>query len=327
MTDATVTPYATLHPDLILQAIENKGLRCSGSLVALNSYENRVYQVGLDDAEPIVAKFYRPQRWTAESIREEHAFALELTSHDIPVVAPLVIAGETLHTHEQFQFALFKRQGGRAIELDNLEQLEMVGRYIGRMHAVGAARPFQHRIQIDTNSYGRQSFDFLIQNRMIPLELESDYRELVSSILDKLAATFERYHSVQRIRLHGDCHIGNILWREPTPYIVDLDDCLMGPAVQDIWMLLSGNNKHEYQAQLQAILYGYEDFYEFDYRELHLIEALRTLRMLHYSAWLAKRWHDPAFPINFPWFNTIRYWQEQLQQLHEQHALLDNTEI
>jgi Ser/Thr protein kinase RdoA (MazF antagonist) len=326
MQDAA-TPYSTLHPDLILQAIEQCGLPCSGGLVALNSYENRVYQVGLDDAEPVIAKFYRPNRWSPDCIREEHAFALELTSHDIPVIAPLVIEGESLHTYAGFLFALFKRQGGRAIELDNLEQLEMVGRYIGRMHAVGAARPFQHRIQIDINTYGVQPFDFLMQNRIIPLELESQYRELVTSILHKLNTIFTKYQSIQRIRLHGDCHIGNILWRDPLPYIVDLDDCLMGPAIQDIWMLLSGNQPEENRTQLNAILNGYEDFYEFDYRELHLIEALRTLRMLHYSAWLAKRWHDPAFPLNFPWFSTIRYWQEQLQQLHDQHTLLDNVEI
>lgn len=323
MTDMMLTPYAELHPDLILQAIENLGLRCSGSLIALNSYENRVYQVGLDDAEPIIAKFYRPNRWTPACIQEEHTFSLELNAQDIPVVAPLVITGETLHKHENYHFALFKRQGGRALELENLDQLEMVGRYIGRIHAIGATKAFDHRLTLNVDSYGYQSFQYLIQNKFIPVEIETEYCRIVELILTKISQIFAQYESVRKIRIHGDCHIGNILWRDPSLNIVDLDDCLMGPAIQDIWMLLSGSHQAEYKAQLQAILCGYEDFYEFDYRELNLIDSLRTLRMLHYSAWLAKRWTDPAFPLNFPWFNTIRYWQEQLQQLQEQWYLIE----
>lgn len=317
------TPYANLDPSLILNAIEHVGYRCTGNLFALNSFENRVYQIGIEDLAPIIAKFYRPHRWSDEAILEEHRFALELAEYEIPVVAPLVSAnGETLHHFENFRFALFPRQGARIMEINNLEHLEIVGRFIGRIHAVAASSPFQHRLKLDAQSYGYLAYDFLINNNFIPASIKNEFCTTIESALKKVEENFQRVGPVANIRLHGDCHVGNILWHNDGPHIVDLDDCLMGPAVQDIWMLVSGNAPQEMELHMDRIMHGYQQFHDFNYRELHLIESLRTLRMIHYSAWLAKRWNDPAFPINFPWFNTFHYWQEQLHQLNEQNNLL-----
>lgn len=320
------TPYANLDPDLILDAIDSVGFRCTGSLLALNSYENRVYQVGVDESTPLIAKFYRPHRWSDAAILEEHRFASELVDLEIPVVAPLANAeGATLHHYQGYRFALFPRKGGRALELDNMEHLEWMGRFIGRLHAVGASHSFQHRLRLDVQSYGYQSYRFLIENNFIPAHLKDNYCFTVDNILKKLEQKFQQLGSIAYIRLHGDCHVGNVLWNDVGPHIVDLDDCLMGPAIQDIWMLLSGNEE-QIAIQLDLILNGYCEFHDFNFRELHLIETLRTLRMLQYSAWLAKRWEDPAFPLNFPWFNTAYYWQEQLQNLNEQASLLDQQD-
>lgn len=318
------TPYANLDPILILDAVESLGFRCTGGLTPLNSFENRVYQVGIEDEAPIIAKFYRPGRWSDEAIIEEHQFALELRARDIPVIAPIESNnGETLHHHAEFRFALFPRQGGRPLEVDNMEHLEWMGRFIGRMHAVGACKRFQHRIQLDVNTYGEQPYQFLLTNNFIPDELKHNYCLTMEDILQKLRRNFSAFSDIANIRLHGDCHAGNVLWTDKGPHIVDLDDCLMGPAVQDIWMLLSSSNKSELKRQLDCILDGYYEFYDFDWRELKLIESLRTLRMIHYAGWLARRWQDPAFPLNFPWFNTPRYWQEQLHHLREQSDLLE----
>lgn len=319
------TPYSNLNPHLILDAIESVGFHCSGGLLALNSYENRVYQVGIEDAAPIIAKFYRPHRWSNPAIVEEHQFAAELVAHDIPVVAPLTIANQTLHEYQEFRFAVFPRQGGRALELENLEHLEWMGRFLGRLHAVGACQPFQHRLQLDVQSYGHNPYHFLLEGNFIPAELKQNFCFTVEAALQKIKECFQQVESIHYLRLHGDCHAGNILWNNAGPQFVDLDDCLMGPAIQDIWMLVAGDSAPQVDLQLKYILRGYQEFYEFNYRELHLIEALRTLRMIHYSAWLAKRWEDPAFPLNFPWFNTLRYWQEQLQNLNEQLLLLNQT--
>jgi Ser/Thr protein kinase RdoA (MazF antagonist) len=315
------TPYSTLTPDLILEAVESLGLRCSGSLLALNSYENRVYQVGIEDEKPVIAKFYRPNRWSTEAINEEHEFAHELLHHEIPVVAPLLLEDKTLHEHGGFRFALFPRRGGRTLELDNMDQLEWMGRFIGRLHAIGACQPFQHRIQLNAQTYGYVPYQFLIQNNFIPAEIRFNYSQAVEAILQHIEQIFEEVGEVGLLRLHGDCHAGNVLWNTEGPHIVDLDDCLTGPAIQDIWMLLSGNQQ-DVKAQLAHILDGYEEFNDFNVRELKLVEALRSLRMMHYSAWLAKRWEDPTFPLNFPWFNTPRYWQQHLQDLREQLELL-----
>lgn len=320
------TPYENLDPALILDAIESLGFICSGSLHTLNSYENRVYQVGVEDASPLIAKFYRPYRWTNDAILEEHQFAQELLDLEIPVVAPLKTAhGKTLHEHQGYRFALFPRWGGRAFEGENLEQLEWMGRFIGRLHAVGACHPFQHRMHLNVETYGYNTFQFLIENNFIPDHLKTNYCRIVEDLLKKIEVCFTRIGKVNYIRLHGDMHAGNILWNEGGPHIVDLDDCVMGLAIQDIWMLLSGDEAHMH-LQLEHILRGYREFHDFNGREIYLIEALRTLRMLHYSAWIARRWEDPAFPHHFPWFNTPHYWQEQISHLNEQAFLLGSSQ-
>ena len=317
----TPTPYVNLDPDAILSAIESIGFQCNGSLMPLNSYENRVYQIGIEDKEPLIAKFYRPDRWSSDAIIEEHQFASELFQHEIPIVAPIVTNNETLHTYQGFHFALFPRQGGRALELDNLEQLEWMGRLLGRLHAIGACKSFQYRIKVNAETYGYQPYQFLLDNNFIPTEIKQNFCDNMTSALRLVEQQFRAINDYEKIRLHGDCHAGNILWRDTGLHIVDLDDCLTGPAIQDIWMLTSGNT-HDTKIQLKHILQGYREFYHFNPRELHLTEALRTLRMIHYSGWLAKRWEDPAFPINFPWFNTSKYWENQLQHLREQVSLM-----
>ncbi|MCC2667273.1 MAG: hypothetical protein K0S63_1189 [Gammaproteobacteria bacterium] len=317
------TPYANLEPDLILNAVESMGFLCSGSLLALNSYENRVYQVGIEDSAPMIVKFYRPNRWSNEAILEEHQFALELTQHEIPVVAPWVSSAEkTLHEYQGYRFALFPRWGGHALELDSLDQLEWMGRFIGRLHAVGACKPFQHRSFLDIKTHGYSSYDFLIEHHFIPDTIKDEYCRIVKSLLKKIEECFQQAGSINTIRLHGDIHVGNVLWNDAGPHIVDLDDCMMGPAIQDIWMLLSGDET-QMRLQLEYILSGYREFHNFNPRELQLIEALRSLRMLYYSAWLAKRWEDPAFPRSFPWFNTPHYWEEQLRYLGDQLNILN----
>ncbi len=321
---ATNTPYDSLSPDVILDAVDSLGFISSGSLTALNSYENRVYQIGIEDEAPLIAKFYRPLRWSNEAINEEHQFALELMALEIPVIAPLVVKGQTLHEHNGFRFALFPRKGGRAFEVDNMEQIEQLGRFIGRIHAVGSIRPFEHRIRIDAQTYGYQPYQFLQENNFIPEELKHNFSATTETALQLISEKFQAMSDVPTIRLHGDCHAGNILWNGSSLHIVDLDDCLMGPAVQDIWMMLSGSEE-DTKLQLKHILDGYYEFYDFDPRELRLVDALRTLRMIHYAGWLAKRWEDPAFPPNFPWFNTARYWETQLNSLREQVAILSHA--
>lgn len=320
-------PYQSLSPDCILDAIEDTGLRCNGHLHALNSYENRVYQIGVEEGGYVVAKFYRPLRWSDEAIREEHAFAWELAEHEIPVVAPLRDAhGETLHHHEGFRFALYPRRGGRWPELDDPDNLIWIGRFIGRIHAIGAIRPFVHRPTLGIEDYGDESCRYLLEHGFVPRELQLAYRTLAEDVLRQVRTCYARAGEIRLIRLHGDCHPGNILWTDDGPHFVDFDDCRMGPAVQDVWMLLSGE-RPDMTAQLAEILDGYNEFANFDARELHLVEALRTLRMMHYSAWLARRWDDPAFKQTFTWFNTQRYWEEHILALREQAALLDEPPL
>ncbi|AXE36033.1 serine/threonine protein kinase [Chromobacterium phragmitis] len=319
-------PFAGLTPDVILDAVESLGLRASGSLLALNSYENRVYQVGMDEAPPLVAKFYRPQRWSDEAILEEHIFSLQLAEREIPAVPPLVFAGQTLHAHGGFRFALFERRGGRAPELDRDDTLQWVGRFLGRIHALGGTADYLHRPALDPQTFGREPLDFLLAGDWLPSELKEVYRGVAEHALLGVARCFERAGGATSIRLHGDCHVGNLLWTDAGPHFVDFDDSRMGPAVQDLWMLLSGD-RAEQSRQLGEVLAGYEDFREFDMRELNLLEALRTLRLLHYSAWLARRWHDPAFPAAFPWFGAPRYWEEQILALREQIALMDEPPL
>jgi Ser/Thr protein kinase RdoA (MazF antagonist) len=322
----TSPPFAGLTPDCLLDALEGLGLRVSGHLLALNSYENRVYQVGMDDAPPLVAKFYRPERWSDAQILEEHAFVAELAGHEIPVVGALSIAGRTLHHHAGFRFALFPRRGGRAPELDQPDTLQWLGRFLGRIHAVGATAPFALRPTLDVHSFGEEPLAHLADCPFIPAELSEVYLGVARQALDGVRRCYDRAGDIVTLRLHGDCHASNVLWTESGPHFVDFDDSRMGPAVQDLWMLLSGE-RAEQSAQLADLLAGYEDFCEFDTRELYLVEALRTLRLIHYSAWLARRWHDPAFPAAFPWFDNPRYWQDQILALREQIALMDEPPL
>jgi Ser/Thr protein kinase RdoA (MazF antagonist) len=322
----TTPPFAGLTPDALLDALESTGLSCDGRLLALNSYENRVYQIGLNDEAPVVAKFYRPGRWSDEQILEEHAFVAELAAREIPVVAALERDGKTLHHAGGFRFSVFPRRGGRMPELDAPDVLTWLGRFLGRIHAVGAIEPFRLRPSLTQDSFGRQSLDFVLAHDFIPSELSDVYRGVAEQALAGVARCFERAGEVGTLRLHGDCHASNILWTDAGPHFVDFDDSRTGPAVQDLWMLLSGE-RAEQSAQLADLLAGYEDFCEFDTRELYLIEALRTLRLMHYSAWLARRWHDPAFPAAFPWFGSQRYWQDRILELREQIALMDEAPL
>ena len=319
-------PFSGLTPDCVLDAVESIGLRADGRQLALNSYENRVYQIGIEDGPMIVAKFYRPARWADAAILEEHTYSAELAAEEIPVVAPSMINGSTLHSHAGFRFALFERRGGRAPELDNPDTLMWLGRFMGRIHAIGQLKPFEHRPVIDQTTFGTQPRTWLLENNFIPPDLLAAWESVSAQALERVQQCFERAGQVSSLRLHGDCHAGNILWTPDGPHFVDFDDCRSGPAIQDLWMMLSGD-RQEMSLQLDAILEGYQDFCDFNPRELHLVEALRTLRLLHYSAWLAQRWQDPAFPAAFPWFNSQRYWQDRVLELREQVALMDEPPL
>jgi Ser/Thr protein kinase RdoA (MazF antagonist) len=320
-------PFSALTPDLVLDALESVGLYGDGRLLALNSYENRVYQVGMEDGPPVIAKFYRPERWSDAAILEEHAFVQELAQLEIPVVPASPLAGQgTLHHFNGFRFAVFPRHGGRAPELDDPATLEWLGRFIGRIHAAGGAKPFQSRPALDVESFGDAPSAWLLTHGFIPEDLLDAYRSVVRQALDRVRRCYDRAGDVRMLRLHGDCHVGNVLWTDAGPHFVDFDDSRMGPAIQDLWMLLSGD-RADMRRQLSDLLAGYEDFCAFNERELHLIEALRTLRLIHYSAWLAQRWDDPAFPAAFPWFNTQRYWQDRILELREQVALMEEQPL
>jgi Ser/Thr protein kinase RdoA (MazF antagonist) len=310
-------PYAELSPDLVLDALEAKGFHCDGRVLALNSYENRVYQIGLEEALPVVAKFYRPGRWSDAAIREEHAFSAELAAQEIPVVAPLEIGGESLHTHHGFRYAVFPRRGGRWPELGTVTEREWVGRFLGRIHGVGRAGRFVERRRLSLEELGRQARDFVLEGNWMPDYLAAKYEDLTETLLTEVEARAFEWGGARVGRILGDCHRGNILWTDLGPHFVDLDDCLTGPAIQDIWMLLSGGQQ-DMRAELVDLLKGYEQFLPFDRSELALIEPLRALRMIHYSAWLARRWDDPAFPRAFPWFAAPRYWEEHYRALDEQ---------
>jgi Ser/Thr protein kinase RdoA (MazF antagonist) len=314
-------PYAALGPEVVLDACDSAGLRADGRLAPLNSYENRVYQVWLEDGSSRVLKFYRPGRWSDAQIAEEHAFAAELEQREIPVVAPQAVA-----THAGFRFAVYPRRGGRTPELDDPKVLEWIGRFIARIHAVGSARAFEFRESLDARSFGHEPRAFLLQSGFIPPDLLEAWKAVTEQALQGVEHCYARAGAVRNLRLHGDCHPGNILWTPDGPHFVDLDDARMGPVIQDLWMLLSGE-RASMNRQLSDVLAGYEDFMELDRRELHLLEALRTLRLIHYSAWIARRWDDPAFPAAFPWFNTQRYWQDRILELREQIALMDEPPL
>ncbi len=324
-------PYSQLTPERVLAALDGVGLLTDGRLLALNSFENRVYQVGQEEGPPVIAKFYRPGRWSDAAILEEHAFTLELAAREIPVVPPLVLgSGATLLEYQGFRFAAYPRRGGRMPEFDRADTLEWMGRFIGRLHAVGALEPYVHRPTLDIASFGEDSRDFLLAGHWLPADLLPAWKSVMDQALELAGHCFARAGDFTRLRLHGDCHAGNVLWTEGTqmsgPHFVDFDDSRLGPAVQDLWMLLSGDRENQVR-QLADILAGYEDFREFDALELHLVEALRTLRLIHHAAWLARRWDDPAFPAAFPWFNTQHYWQERILELREQIALMQEEPL
>lgn len=314
-------PFQTLTPSFIMDAIESQGFRCDCRTFALNSYENRVYQVGIDEEQPLIAKFYRPGRWSDAQILEEHRFCLELADHELPVVAPWTnLEGQSLFHHGGFRFALYPRQGGHAPEFDNLDNLLILGRMLGRIHRIGSIRPFEFRPALDSQNFGHASVA-LIAEGFIPDEYRDSYLAVTGQLLTAIDACLAGAGPIRSIRTHGDCHAGNILWRGGAPHFVDFDDARQAPAVQDLWMMLSGERPRQ-TAQIDALLEGYREFNDFDPRELRLIEPLRALRMLHHSAWLARRWEDPMFPRTFPWFNTVRYWGEQIIHLREQLAAL-----
>jgi len=318
-------PYAELGPDRVLAAVETSGQRCDGSILALHSFENRVYQVGIEGGPPLIAKFYRPRRWSDAQILEEHAFVAELAEAEIPAVPPLVTDGVTLHHAADLRFAIYPREGGRAPDVEDPDSLTVMGRYLGRIHRVGSLRRFEHRPALDVASYGEASREVLLRSGFIPEELRAAYESVTRDLLERIRA-FPAIESFPSIRIHGDCHMGNVLWREERPHFVDFDDARNGPAVQDLWMMLSGE-REERVGQLCEILEGYETFGVFDPRQLQLIEPLRTLRLMHYAAWIARRWNDPAFPRAFPDFATERYWSNHILELREQLAALDEPPL
>jgi Ser/Thr protein kinase RdoA (MazF antagonist) len=321
--------FSQLNPDLILDAIETLDIRAESGLLALNSYENRVYQFLAEDRKRYVVKFYRPQRWTNEQIQEEHDFSLELQEAEIPVVAPLQLDNhsaenkQSLHHHKGYRFAIFPSAGGRQFEVDNLDQLEWMGRYIGRIHRVAQAKPFVHRPEIDTASYLDTPKIILQNGSLVPHHLQTAFHTILDMVISETKAKFSA--SANQIRLHGDLHPGNILWRDG-PTFVDLDDCRTGASVQDLWMMLSGD-KHQQFIQMDTLIEAYEEFNSFDSKELALIEPLRAMRMVHYMAWLSLRWEDPAFPQAFPWFAEDKYWENQILALKEQYSALQEEPL
>ena len=322
-----VHPYSQLIPDKVLAAVETLGFETDARIFALNSYENRVYQIGLVDSSSIVVKFYRPGRWSREQILEEHAFTKELVELEIPVIAPESFADKgTLIEFEDFQFAIFRQILGRPPELDKLENLLVMGRFVGRIHAVGAINHFSHRKNFRVERIAAESRSFLLDNDFIPPDLVNAYASLSSDLIEAIGQRLLSFGELMTLRIHGDCHPGNVLWKEDKPHFVDFDDTMTGPAIQDLWMLLSGD-RNQRQAQLLEVVEGYNEFFDFRAEELELIESLRTLRLMHYSAWLAKRWSDPAFPQSFPWFNTDPYWANHILELREQLAALDDPPL
>jgi Ser/Thr protein kinase RdoA (MazF antagonist) len=319
-------PYAKLTPEVVLDVLDAVGIHGDGRLLALNSYENRVYQVWREDEPPVIAKFYRPGRWSDAQIAEEHEFVAELAAYELPVVAPLVLEGATVHSLGGFRVAVYPRRGGRAPELDSSTTLAWIGRFIGRIHATGAATRFSHRPALDIASFGDAPRTWLLDHHPLPPDLRDVYAGVSAQALESVRRAFDRAGVIATLRLHGDCHAGNVLWTDDGPHFVDFDDARTGPAVQDLWMLLSGDRAWM-ERQLGDVLEGYEQFASFDRRELHLVEALRTLRLIHYAAWIGQRWEDPAFPAAFPWFGTQRYWQDRILELREQVALMDEPPL
>ena len=319
-------PYDTLTPDTVIDAVESLGYLSDARILALNSYENRVYQVGIEEDVPVIVKFYRPGRWSREQILEEHAFAQELEDLEISVVPPIKDnRGLTLHEFAGFQFSVYIRKGGHAPELDNMDHLFSLGQLMGRIHKAGSTRTFSYRTEISLQRYAKDNAAYLLENDIIPKSLIPAYETLARDLIAKLEV-IDDANSPEIIRLHGDCHVGNIMCRDDMFHFVDFDDCINGPAIQDLWMFLSGD-RNSRMAQLSELIEGYNEFHDFNPAELNLVEYMRTLRLMNYSAWLAKRWNDPAFPIAFPWFNSERYWSDHILELREQMAALDEAPL
>lgn len=320
-------PYEGLSPDVVMDAVESVGYRCDARILVLNSYENRVFQIGLEDSEPLIGKFYRPNRWTDDQILEEHLFTQELYDLEIPVVPPILLdRGSTLAEYQGYRFSLYQRRGGRAPELDDAQNLIILGRFIGRIHAAGRTRTFTYRPEISVDSYAVASRNYLLENNFIPVELLPAYETITAELIEKVSVRFDQCQTARTIRLHGDCHMGNVLWRDSIPHFVDFDDARNGPAIQDLWMMLSGD-RNQQSLQIKKILEGYTDFCDFDPSELRLVEACRTLRIMYHCCWIARRWDDPAFPRAFPWFNSQRYWSDHILELREQLAMLDEMPL
>jgi Ser/Thr protein kinase RdoA (MazF antagonist) len=338
------TPYAGLTPSLVLDALDAVDLRGDGRLIQLNSYENRVFQVFLEDGRVVVAKFYRPGRWSDAQILEEHAFTAELEAAEIPVAAPwpLTVSATSIHAAGAaplgptlmrfdspagpYRFGVCARQAGRAPELEDPATLEWIGRFIGRIHAVGARARFAHRETLDVATFGHANRERLLASGVIPPDALPGWSDVTAQALERVSAAFDSGNGGRHLRLHGDCHVGNLLWTAAGPHFVDLDDAVNGPATQDLWMLLSGD-RVSMTRQLGAMLEGYESFMDFDWRELRLVEPLRTLRIIHHSAWIARRWDDPAFPVAFPWFESPAYWADQTMRLREQLVAMDEPPL
>ena len=321
--------YDALSPEMVIQAIESLGYLSDARIIALNSYENRVYQVGIEEQTPVIAKFYRPNRWTDEQILEEHQFSTMLKELELPVIAPINSPHDqaTLHRFGGYRFAIFARMGGQAPEPGDLDQLFRLGRLLGRIHAAGKEVNFQYRPTLSIDSYCIKPSEFLLQQDFIPGYLTAAFESLIDRLSSRLQENFAAINQLSFLRTHGDCHIGNIMWnRDSGPWFVDFDDCIMAPAVQDLWMLLAGDRASQ-TAQFSEILEGYEEFCSFNRAEIALIESLRSMRMVHYAGWLAKRWDDPAFPKSFPWFNTGSYWETLLNELEEQLLVMEEPPI
>jgi len=323
--DTAVKPFAGLTPEVVLDAAAAFGFDGDGRLFALNSYENRVYQMGSADGARVL-KFYRPARWSDAQIAEEHAFTAELAAAEMAVAAPIEVGGETLFRYQGFRFAVFPWMRGRAPELDAPESRAMLGRAIARLHRIGATRPFRTRERLSVERLGFGARDSVMGSDLLPESLEESYLRATDALLDRIERVFSEVGALRQLRIHGDCHLGNLLWNEHGPVFVDLDDCMTGPAIQDLWMLLSGSAA-EQQKQWQELLEGYEQFSPFDFGELRLVEPLRALRMMHHAAWIAVRWSDPAFPRAFPWFGGQRYWEGHVNDLLEQVAAIDDPPL
>lgn len=327
-----VQAFKELTPDQLLDAVEHcylldRNQYADGRILALNSYENRVYQIGVEGSDNIVAKFYRPKRWVDEAILEEHQFTQQLSDAEIPVIPPCYDRNQnSLFHHGPFRLAVYPCRGGRAMELDNPDHLQQMGRFVGRMHAIGSIAPYQFRPTVDIENYLDQPKRYLMDNRFIPVHIEEAYDSLTDVLKNQIEHCYQRAGTIQSVRLHGDFHPSNVLWTDDGPHIVDFDDARNGPAMQDLWMFLSGDREYM-TSMLEKLLAGYCEFHAFNVLELHLLEALRTMRIIYHAGWLASRWQDPAFPIAFPWFDTTSYWEQHILSLREQSALLDEAPL